>query len=103
MNIAIMNDDGEPELFLRASDFLDHWFWDMEKADNLSAYLDLVFRADDTGTFITSTKSLAIRWKVSQDKVRKLLRLYKNHRLITYERAKFQRVKITICIDEIYR
>ena len=103
MNIAIMNDDGEPELFLRASNFLDHWFWDMEKADRFSAYLDLVFRADDTGMLITSTRLLANRWKISRDKVRRWLRLYRNHRLLTYERADYQRVKITICIDEICR
>jgi hypothetical protein len=101
MNIVIMNDSGEPECYLRASDFLDHWFWDMEKTDRFSAYLDLIFRADDDGILITSTRLLSWRWKITQEQTRKMLRLLKRHEFINYERADHGRVKITIRTDTL--
>lgn len=100
MNIVIMSDEGEPEYLLEADKFLNYWFWDMEKADRFSAYIDLIFLSNDEGILLTTTKSLASRWKMSTDRVRKLLRLLRNHRFIKYERARFRQVKITILIPE---
>ena len=101
MDIAIVSDSGQPEIYLRASDFMDYWFWDMEKADRFSAYIDLVFRANDEGILMTSTHSLSLRWKMSKPSVRNLLRLLKNHRLIDYERADHRQTKIKILIPDL--
>lgn len=101
MNIVIFSDNREPELYLRASAFLDHWFWDMEKTDRFAAYLDLIFRADDDGILIISTRLLSWRWKITQNQTRNILRLLKRHELRNFERADHRRIKITIRTDTL--
>ena len=100
MDIVIVSDSGEPELILKASELMNYWFGDMAKADRFSAYIDLVFRANDEAVLITSIRSLSLRWKMSKPSARNLLRLLKNHRLIDYERAKNRQIKITILIPD---
>ena len=87
MDIAIINNSGESEVHLRASDFIDRWLWDMGKADRLSAYFDLIFRADNNVTFTTNIKALPRWWKVSTPTKRKLLKMLMTHGLIDYGNA----------------
>ncbi len=101
MDIAIVNDAGEPELYLRASDFLNYWFWDSGRFSQFSAYMDLVFRAKDDRTLTTKTRCLSERWKVKQGTVLRWLKSFKKEGLIDYEKTDFARmIRITILIPE---
>ena len=76
-------------------DIRDHWIW--EDSENLKAWLDLVMMAQhepkqltfnnelldvDRGSFITSVRKLADRWKWGKDRVLKFLRVLQKAKMI---------------------
>lgn len=101
MDIAIVNYEGVPELYLRASDFLNYWFWDVGEYSIFLAYMDLIFRAKDDGTLTTNTRYLSDHWKVKKRRVLRWLKTFKEEGLIDYMKTGYSRmIKITFLIPE---
>ncbi len=87
----------------------EHWIW--KKPEYVRAWIDLLFRAShkDTkmlfdgefilvgrGEFITSLKSLSLKWKWSRSKVRRFLKLLQKDSMIVLETG-HKATHITIC------
>ena len=96
-------------------DIRDHWIW--EDSENLKAWLDLVMMAQhepkqltfnnelldvDRGSFITSVRKLADRWKWGKDRVLKFLRMLQKAKMIDRV-ADSKKTLITIVNYDFYQ
>ena len=96
-------------------DIRDHWIW--EDSENLKAWLDLVMMAQhepkqlpfnnelldvDRGSFVTSVRKLADRWKWGKDRVLKFLRMLQKAKMIDRV-ADSKKTLITIVNYDFYQ
>lgn len=90
---------------------LDHWVWTAEPFSKGQAWVDLILMANhkknkvlisgklievDRGSKITSTRSLAERWKWNRRTVNRFLKLLQDDGMIVYEKCTTQYTAITI-------
>ena len=91
MDIILFSEQDNSELRIHDEYILNNSLWNgyNREFSFRSAYLDIIFNADDQGQLRTTISSLSERWNVKPEVVMKWLHKLKNHKAITIAHDRF--------------